>query len=164
MTPFPLHSGSSADCGRVVAALREANFREATICGALKLGDLSDLGTANSQNTDLRGLAPGLGFCIRLFLFFEPVARAALELALGREVVGSLVALGILEPADEKGWRLRAAVFFYPVTGWYVASDSVVGPDRGPVVPFDDWLLPAIFEETLRFVRLAPPKANSVRR
>lgn len=153
---IPLRTGSHEDYTRVVAALTDADFTEATICRALKLHDLSALGAANSVNTDLSDLSLQLELLIKIFLFFEPAARTELEETLGSETLEALLALGILHSADDEGWGFRAAVFFYPVAGYYVASDSMIGPDDTPLVATGDWLLPAIFSETLRFLSLLP--------
>jgi len=95
---MPLRFASPDDYARVVAALRDAGFNEETICRTLKLGDMSDLGAAGFDNTDLSGTQPLLGLSIRISLFFEFVSRFELELLLNSSTFDSFLALDILRP------------------------------------------------------------------
>lgn len=153
MDKVPLHFGSPEDFARVVAVLRDADFTEASIIRTLKLNDMSDLGAANSGNTDLSRIHPALALFIRIFLFFESAARVELESLLGRSALESFIALDILRPLDESGERYYTSVFLYPVCDLYIASDRPVDLKGFPFEP-DDWVFPAVFEGTLDFLRL----------
>jgi methylase of polypeptide subunit release factors len=150
---MPLRFASSDDYARVVAALREADFNEETICRTLKLSDMSDLGAAGFDNTDLSGTQPLLALFIRIFLFFEFVSRFELELLLDSSTFDSFLALDILRPVDESQSAYYTPVFLYPVANLYITSDRPVDLN-GSVWEPEDWVFPAIFEETLQFLRL----------
>ncbi len=150
---MPLRFASPDDYARVVAALRDAGFNEETICRTLKLGDMSDLGAAGFDNTDLSGTQPLLALLIRIFLFFEFVSRFELELLLDSSTFDSFLALDILRPVDESQSAYYTPVFLYPVANLYIASDRPVDLN-GSVWEPEDWVFPAIFEGTLHFLRL----------
>ena len=151
----PLRFGTPEQFAQVVAALRDADFTEASILGTLKLNDMSDLGAANSSNTDLSHLDPRLSVFLRLFLFFEPVAVLELESVLGRPTLDAFLALDILRSVDDSGATYYTSVFLYPVADLYMASDRPLGLTSTEARP-DDWVFPAIFEGTLDFLRLLP--------
>ena len=151
---MPLRLGSAEDCARVVAALREADFSEETICRTLHLNDMSDVGAAASGNTDLSGVDPRLALLIRVFLFFETVPRSELEMLLGSSTLDSFLNLDILRPVDERtSNQYYTSVFLYPVAQLYIASDRPVDLNGLPSEP-EDWVFPAIFEGTLKFLHL----------
>jgi SAM-dependent methyltransferase len=150
---LPLRIGSSGQFATVVTALRDAGFTEASVLGVLKLSDMSDLGAANSSNTDLSGVDPRLCVLMRLFLFFELVPREEVKSALGRSTLDAFLALDLLRGADDGGSSYYASAFLYPVADLYMTSDRPVGLNSADVKP-DDWVFPAIFEGTLSFLRL----------
>jgi SAM-dependent methyltransferase len=150
---LPLRIGSPEQFAAVATALREADFTEASILGVLKLNDMSDLGAANSSNSDLTGLDPRLCVFMRLFLFFELVPCEEVKSALGRSTLDAFLALDLLRGADESGSSYYAAAFLYPVADLYMTSDRPVALNSSDARP-DDWVFPAIFEGTLDFLRL----------
>ena len=150
---MPLCFGSPDDYARVVRALAEADFTEAAICRILKLGNMSDLNSEHGKNSDLSDTPPCLALFIRLFLFFETVARLEMEMLLDHETFDAFVNLAILRPVGDDNTEFCTSVFLYPVAGFYMASDRPVDPD-GIVREREDWVLPAVYEGTLNFLRL----------
>jgi len=149
----PLRFGSYDDYARVVKAFTGADFTEATVCRTLALGNMSDLNSEHAKNTDLGSTPPELALFIRLFLFFETVSCLEIELLLDCETIAAFLNLDILRPNDEDASEYYTSVFLYPVAGFYVASDRPVDPD-GIVREREDWVLPAIYEGTLNFLRM----------
>jgi len=148
---MPLRFGAPEDYARVVKTLRGADFTEAAVCRALALGNMSDLNSGHAQNTDLTGTPPHLALFIRLFLFFETLARLEIEMLLDRETIEAFFNLDILRPIDDRADECYTSVFLYPVLDFYIASDRPVDPD-GIVREREDWVLPAIYEGTLNFL------------
>src|SRR5512145_1669138 len=148
---MPLRFGSQDDYARVAGSLKKADFTEATICRTLALGNMSDLNSGHAKNCDLNDAPPCLALFIRLFLFFETVARLEIEMLLDRETIDAFLQLDILRPVAENDCEYYTSVFLYPVAGFYIASDRPVDPD-GIVRERKDWVLPAIYEGTLNFL------------
>ena len=148
---MPLRFGSPDDYARVAGSLKKADFTEATICRTLALGNMSDLNSGHAKNCDLNDAPPCLALFIRLFLFFETVARLEIEMLIDRETIDAFLQLDILRLVAENDCEYYTSVFLYPVAGFYIASDRPVDPD-GIVRERKDWVLPAIYEGTLNFL------------
>ena len=152
---MPLRIGTPEEFARVRAKLRAAGFDEQTVCPALRIGNMSDLGKARAETTDFASVTPELGLFLKLFLLVERVARAEVERLLDQETLDSFLALDLLRLGQFDGQeQYYTPVFFYPVMDVWIASDRQDSPDGSPYEAPPDIVFPAIYAGTLRFLRL----------
>jgi hypothetical protein len=157
---FPLNTPAPDQCATVVAALRAAGFDEANLCRALRIKDLSRLGAVEWNEIQFDRLPERLRCLIKLFLYGEKFTRADLERSVGLELVEALRRTGLVRGVLNNPDLHVSPVFFYPVAGFLIASDRHDDPDGLPYVSPPDVVMPAIFEGTLRFLRLLPTAMN----
>ena len=153
---FPLNTPAPDQCATVVASLRAAGFDEANLCQALHIKDLSKLGAVEWKEIHFDRLPERLRCLINLFLYGEKFTRAELERSLGLELVDALRGTGLVRGTRHNPTLYVSPVFFYPVAGFLIASDRHDDPDGLPYVAPPDVVFPAVFEGTLRFLRLLP--------
>lgn len=153
---FPLNPSRPEQRATVVASLGAAGFDETNLCRVLHIKDLSRLGAVEWNEIHFDGLSDRLRCLIKLFLYGEKFARAELERALGLELVDALRGMGLVRCTRQNPDLYVSPVFFYPVAGFLIASDRHDDPDGLPYVAPPDVVMPAIFEGTLRFLRLLP--------
>jgi methylase of polypeptide subunit release factors len=106
----PLRLGAAADFARVESALRAAGFDEATVCGALGIAAMSELGQVKPGEANLADLPATCALLCRLFLFLEAVPCAEVERALDAATLDALLRLDVLrrhEPGSRPGEALR---------------------------------------------------------
>jgi hypothetical protein len=156
----PLRLGNPEDFARMESLLKTASFDEPTICRALKIEDMSDIGSVKPEETDLITAGSGLlALLIRIFLFLQSPRREEVERLIDPAALRSLLALDVLRlarfnfqgTADEVYY---SPVLLYPVAGLLIASDRHNNPDGSPFVPPPDIVFPAIYFGTLRFLRV----------
>ena len=154
---FPLRIGSAVDFARVRELFRITRFNESTICRIFKINDMSDIGSVNRQTVQISGM---LGLFIRLFLFIDTVPRAEIESLLDHDELESLLALdlirlGTFQLDNQAGSeKFYCPVWLYPVEDFVIASDRGKNPDGSARVRMPDIVFPAIYEGTLRFLRV----------
>ncbi len=151
---LPLRIGVPEDFAPVAAALREAAFDEATVCRTLKIPDMSKVGAVEPEKADLASLSDRLALFINLFLFLKFVPRAEVERALDRPTLDAFLKLDLLRIGAPHGERYYAPAFLYPIAGFLIASDLYKSRDNSPFQPPPDVVFPAIYEGTLRFLRV----------
>lgn len=150
----PLRLGSTEDFARVEALFRAAGFDEENIRRILKLEDMADLATVDTDEADLSGVGEKLSLLIRLFLFVQTVPRPFVEQTLAREEIESLQALDVLRAAAFDAGLCHSTVFLYPVAGLLIASDRRNNPDGSPFDEPPDIVFPAINVGTLLFLKV----------
>lgn len=152
----PLRIGAPEDFARVRESLRAAEFDEATVCRALKIPDMAELGRVKMKDIDFASLSVEFALFIRLFVLMESVSREEVEKKLAPDVLASFRALDLLRVGNTLNIteRYYTPVFFYPVANLLIASDRHDNPDGSEFTPPPDIVFPAIFAGTLRFLRL----------
>ncbi len=154
---FPLRLGSAEDFARVQSMLWRSHFDEVTICRMFGIENMSDIGSVNREKTALSG---PLGLFIRLFLFLESMPRKEVERWLEPLALRSLRALDLIRigaPGSETDHAVEmyySPVWLYPVAALLIASDRGKNPDGSELARMADIVFPAIYEGTLRFLRV----------
>ena len=158
----PLKLGRAEDFRRVESMLRAAHFDEATICRMFEIEDMSEIGSVNRSKLDLSG---PLGLLIKLFLLLESIPRAESERLLDPPILISLSALDLIRieaprsdshSSDEEYY---SPVWLYPVAGFLIVSDRGKTPNGSELTRMPDIVFPAIYEGTLRFLRVISKSA-----
>jgi len=156
---FPLRIGAQADLTRLESVLCDARFDQDTVCRILKISQMSDIGSVDLAEIDFGRVPEHFALFVRLFLFVERLPRLEVERVLDRGVLDSFLTAGLLRTGSFGGIEeYYTPVFFYPVAGFWIASDRHDSPDGSPFVPPPDIVFPAIFGGTLRFLRLIGKK------
>lgn len=161
---FPLQLGQPKEFARVARLLHEAHFEWRTICrilgidenGVASLGEISDLRRATPRVVAESATQAVL---IRLFLLLETLPRAEVEGVIDATALDALQALDLLRPGSFAEVRDGAEVYYaaailYPVAGMFIASDRHESPDGSASTPPSDFVFPAIYHGTLRFLRV----------
>jgi len=156
---FPLRLGSDDAFSRVSALLRTAHYDENTLCRLLGVDALSDIGSIDRSKVTL---ADAIGLLIRIFLFVEAVARSEVERWLAPADIDALRTVDLLRiqsvphGMNDSQERYYSSVWLYPVAGLWIASDRGTHPDGSDLAKMPDIVFPAIYEGTLRFLRMIP--------
>jgi SAM-dependent methyltransferase len=158
---IPLRIGTPEEFDRVAKTLRDAHFDEETLCRSLNLKDMSDVGGISEIRADAPGMSPQLNVLIRLFLSLSLVARSEVESVFDEETVESFVSLGLLGTGEFGQDEYYATVLFYPVAGFWIASDRLTLPGCAGYDAPPDIVFPAIYIGTLQFLRLLPRGVGS---
>jgi Fe-S-cluster containining protein/SAM-dependent methyltransferase len=154
---FPLRIGSADDFAHVESMLRAACFDEETVCRVLGIADMSDVGSIRRDRFNLSGY---LGLLIRLFLFLESIPRHEVERWIAPDSLRHLLALDLLRraanvsQAHDSSEIYHSPVWLYPVTDLIIATDRGRNPDGSELTTMPDIVFPAIYEGTLRFLRV----------
>lgn len=154
---LPLEIGSEDEFARVRELFRITGFNERTICRIFQIKDMSDIGSVDRKNVQISGM---LGLLIRLFLFIDAISRFEVESILDPVTLYSMRALDLLRvgrfgPEQEKQTeKYYSPVWLYPVSDFVIASDRGKNPDGSTLVRMPDIVFPAIYEGTLRFLRV----------
>ncbi|HSK29158.1 MAG TPA: methyltransferase, partial [Candidatus Limnocylindria bacterium] len=154
---FPLRIGSAEDFAHVGSILRAACFDEETVCRVLGIADMSDVGSIRRDRFKLSGY---LGLLIRLFLFLESIPRYEVERWIAPDSLRHLLALDLLRrapnvsKAHDSSEIYHSSVWLYPVTDFIIATDRGRNPDGSELAKMPDIVFPAIYEGTLRFLRV----------
>jgi methylase of polypeptide subunit release factors len=158
---FPLRAGDSRTFECAERALRAAGFDEDSVCRALGLESLSELSaTLLDKKPDEQALgSTPLGPLVRVFLFLEPVTHDALAKVVDTAALDALLALDLLRRDPSGGGRYYAPVLLYPVGGMLIASDRHRQLDGSPLTMPPDWVFPAFYPGTIRFLRVLPRHA-----
>ena len=161
---FPLRIGSDADFTHVESLLRTAHYDETTICRLLGIEDISNIGSIDRNKVAIPGL---IGLIVRLFLFVESVPRGEAEHLIEPVTIQSLRALDLIrmrslntDETNPTEWYY-SSVWLYPVAGLWIASDRGTNPDGSDLARMPDIVFPAIYEGTLRFLRVISKSAAS---
>jgi methylase of polypeptide subunit release factors len=152
----PLRLGTEQEFARVAAALRQANFDEATILRTCRIESLSDLGSVNEADLDLANTSAELRLFMQLFLFQRLVPLATVKSVIGTDELEVFFALGLLGSGEFGADQVYSKVLLYPLSGFLVASDRHSNPDGSAFDPPADVVFPAIYGGTLRFLNLLP--------
>jgi methylase of polypeptide subunit release factors len=151
---FPVQLGTADEFARVAAFLKQHSFDEETVCRALKIEGLFEVGMA--KPTDLSGNSEQLHLLLRLFLYQTMLPRAEVERGLGTEVFQTFWSLGLLGTGEFGQDHVYAQVLLYPVAGFLMASDRHSNPDASEFDAPEDVVFPAIYEGTFRLLRVLP--------
>src|SRR5215831_8526739 len=151
----PPKVGTREEFALVARALSEASFDEETICKVFRLGDMSDVPRLRFADFDQAGISSQLEVLCRLFLVLALVPRSEVQRAFDENTISSFLSLGLLS-LGEFGDNFCANVLLYPVHGLIIASDREINPDGSRISEMPDLVFPAIYEGTLRFLRLLP--------
>ena len=155
-TGFPLRLARPDTFSRVREFFCRAEFSDATLCRALGMGDMSELGRVRWDAIPLDSLSEPLRWCIRVFVRGLSAAEPESRVVCGEETFAALLALGLLLPAKKEPGAVVCPVWLYPADGFVVVSDRTSDPDGDPYTPPEDVVFPAIYTGTLRFLRLLP--------
>ncbi|HYU08416.1 MAG TPA: class I SAM-dependent methyltransferase [Gemmatimonadales bacterium] len=155
---LPLRLGAPAEFRRVADLLLRSAFDEPTVCKALGIDSLANLGTVHRGGVDLTAIDSALALLIKAFVLLEPIAADDLAAGLDRDTLAALEALDLVRVGKDQAYY--APVLLYPVHGCWIASDRHDNPDGSPFVAPPDVVFPAIFAGTLRFLRVIPKSAS----
>lgn len=152
---FPLCLGGWEDFARVRELFRDTAFDEPTLCRLLSMGDMSDLRRVAWDKVSLESVSSSLRWCIQIFarglLASEEESRAVCGSAFA-----SFEELGLLRHSEKDPDKVFCPVWIYPVADFVVASDRCSDPEGDAFKPAEDVVFPAIYQGTLRFLRLLP--------
>ncbi|HEV8263952.1 MAG TPA: class I SAM-dependent methyltransferase [Gemmatimonadales bacterium] len=153
---FPLRLGAASDFGRVGALFERAGFREESICRALGIPNISQIGKVAPAGLDLTTAlgSAGLAALVRVFVFTQMVTRDDIAGVIDPADLAALEALDLLRPGPDG--RCYSPAFVYPVAGFVIASDRHDSPDGSDVVLASDVVFPALDAGTLRFLGVIP--------
>ncbi len=154
---FPLQLGPPESFARARDFFRRAAFDDITICRALGIEQMSDVGRVDWKNINLEGIPAPLRWCVNLFLRHEEAGEEESRNICGRETSAAFQSLGLLEPAKKRPSAVHCPVWVYPADGFVIASDRPDDPGGHAGGPAPDVVFPAIYGGTLRFLRLLPP-------
>ena len=153
---FPLRLAHPHEFLRVREFFQNAAFNDVTLCRALGMRDMSDLGRVSWDKVRLEQLPAPLRWCIDVFARCLPVDEQESLATCGNAAFAAFLALGLLRAAKKSPAAVLCPVWVYPVDGFVVASDRRDDPDGNPYSPPEDVVFPAIYAGTLRFLRLLP--------
>lgn len=152
---FPLRLGAREDFTRIREFFHDTAFDEPTLCRLLNMADMSDLGRVAWDKVPFDSVSSSLRWCIHIFarglLASEEESRAICGSALG-----SFEELGLLRRSEKHPDKLFCPVWIYPVAEFIIASDRCSDPEGDAFTPAEDVVFPAIYQGTLRFLRLLP--------
>ena len=157
---YPLRIGSADEFAHVREFFRRIGFDAATLCDALGIARISEVDKVAWQEIDLGHLPPALHWAIRLFVRGAAATVAGSQTICGEETLASLMAIGLLRPAKHDPALAVTPIWLYPADGFVLVSDRRDDPDGDPFTPTDDVVFPAIYDGTLRFLRMLPDVAG----
>jgi methylase of polypeptide subunit release factors len=152
----PVRMGRPDEFARIAKVLREARFDERTVCQTLKLKSISDLGSVKEDEIDFRNTSPQLQVLIKLFQCVNLVPRPEVERAFDVPTIDAFLSLGLLGIGEFGHDEYYARVLFYPVAGFWIASDRHTAPDHSQFEPPPDTVFPAIYRGSMRYLKLLP--------
>ena len=152
----PISLGTAQEFEQVRLVFKGAHFDEETICRTLKIEAMSDAGSVKIDTLDTTEISDQLRLLIRLFLFQRMVPRPEVDRVFDNATRDAFLSLGILGSGEFGDDQFYATVLLYPVGGFWIASDRHSNPDGSEFAPPPDSVFPAIYEGTLRFLRLLP--------
>src|SRR6516164_7483125 len=151
----PLHLGAQEDFDRIREFFRDAAFDERTLCRLLSMADMSDLGRVAWDKVPFDSISAPLRWCVQIFarglLASEEESRAVCGAAFA-----SFEKLRLLHRSEKHPDKVYCPVWIYPVAEFVVASDRCSDPEGDAFTPAEDVVFPAIYQGTLRFLRLLP--------
>jgi methylase of polypeptide subunit release factors len=156
LADFPLRIGHPKEFACVRTFFREAAFDDVSLCRALKMGEMSELGRVQWQQILMVDFSGPLRWFIQVFLRGLPATEQESRSVCGDEAFAAFLSLGLLRPAKRASTAVVCPVWVYPADGFVVASDRHDDPDGEPYTPPEDVVFPAIYAGTLRFLRLLP--------
>lgn len=148
----PVRIGTKEEFERVAEVFQQASFDEGTICRKLRLKDMSDTGWLRNDDD----ISPQLRILIRLFFQSALVPRAEVEQVFDRATIDVFRTLGLLGIGEFGDDQFYAPCWFYPVAGFFIASDRYSMPDGSAFRPPPDIAFPAIYKGSLQFLKLLP--------
>lgn len=149
-----LRTGTPEEFAQVRSALQAAGYDEKTLLTALKMNDMSDIGSVDWRNADFSNVPNQCELFAHLFLASRALPRAEVEALLPPETLTAFRSLGLLKQLENG--EFFGSVLLYPVNGFWIASDRFTNPDGSRFVPDSDTVFPAIYEGTLQFLKLLP--------
>ena len=153
---FPLALERTEPFALVREFLRRASYDDTTLCRALRMGSMCDLGEVLWDEVPRDALDPALNLCLDLFLLCRQVPGERLRDACGEAVAEALRTLGLVRASRHDASQVVCPVWLYPVDGFVIASDRRSDPDGDPYERLEDVVFPAIHMGALRFLELMP--------
>ena len=153
---FPVRLADRSDFLRVLEFFQQCGFDDATLCRALKMDGMSELGAVQWDQVRVEELSRPLRWAIHVFVRGLQADEVESRNSCGNEVYDAFLTLGLLRPARKNPTSRVSPVWVYPVDGFIIVSDRRDDPDGDPFVPAEDVVFPAIYGGTLRFLRLLP--------
>jgi SAM-dependent methyltransferase len=153
---IPLRAGSA----RQFAALREflaaVGYTEPEICRRHGVPTMYEFKSIADGRVDDGRLNDPVDLLVRLFLDWQPVEHGLLRAQLPPQVIDTLFALGLLEPAADDADRVRPTVLLYPTRSLYLVSDAPASVQPASLAPAVDLVFPAITHNTRTFIGIIP--------
>ncbi len=153
-TQLPLRFGTTEQFARVSDFLKANDFFEKSVCASMKVDHLWELGAP--EPVDLSHRSEQFKMLLRLFTCQSMVPCDEVERGFGPEMLETFFSLGLLGTGEYGDDQIYAQVLLYPVAGFYMVSDRQSSPDGSKFKGPEDIVFPAIYEGTLRFLRVIP--------
>ena len=148
---YPIRFGSEQQFSRLRELLSQAGYVQENMEGHFRL---HKIGEAEFEVESLSiEKSPSFDALARMFLQGKSADQAELQAILGKELVGLLADLGLL---DVENGRYVAIVALYATAGLYIVSDRWCGVDGKPFQPPADVVYPAILGTTRGFLSSIP--------
>ena len=140
--------------------LRDSKFDKESICRRLGLAGLNEILSGDRTRVTLSDESGELGYLIRLFLFGEALGAEDLDSVFPARALEAMKGLGLLieDPADNA--RRCAGMALYPVGEVFIVSDRWTTTEGKPIDFAEDFVFPAITENTSHFMAALPWDAS----
>ncbi len=126
---FPLHTGSPSEFAAVRDFFKRSNYNDITLCGALGIKHMGELGDFRWNVFELGTLPVPLRWCVQFFLRGQQVDSKESLAVCGDSAFSAFKTLGLLRPAKNNPSAVVCPIWLYPVDGFLVASDRTTDPD-----------------------------------
>src|SRR5215211_4102890 len=127
--PFPIRMGSAEEFAQVRNFFRSAEFDDATVCRALAIDAMSDMGSVRWDEVRLDSLSALLRWCIETFVRGTPPPAQESRALCGEEAFAAFLSLGLLRAARHDPGAIVSPIWLYPIAGFIVVSDRHDGPE-----------------------------------
>ena len=152
----PLRIGTPGEFAQARTFLAKAGYRDASLCHALDIPDISDLIRVDWERTPLDALSPELRLILNLFVRTHPSPEAEVTAVWGADTAAAFLSLGLLRRSQRHAGHVVATVFLSPIGDFVVASDLSRDPDGGELAPYDDIVFRPLHRLTLQYLRFLP--------
>jgi SAM-dependent methyltransferase len=153
---LPLVLGPDDCFAAVRNFFHEVNFGDTSVCQALGIESMGELGQVRPGAPKLSSCERRLRSCIELFVLGQKAEESETREVCGESVFVALKQLGLLRASTRNPGQVLCPIWLYPADGFLIASDRREDPEGAPFNPAADVVFPAIYPGTLRFLRLLP--------
>jgi SAM-dependent methyltransferase len=154
--PMPIRIGSAEEFAQVRDFLHAVGFDERAVSATLKIGDISQIPTADPDSIDTSSASPALLAVTELLVLGNEIAVGRLRAAFGDATFAAFAALDLIHDARGRQDAVVCPVWIYPVDGLFIASDRRTGLEGDAFDDATEVVFPAHDSGTLQMLRLLP--------